>query len=123
MEPSLDSLRVSGDSREVERTKGFAREYSDEIQEILRRLPREMLLLLKTNDCLRAVDKNLGAPVNTFAITARYCVRGINQHRQDVAFKNRPIRTTYVIWRDRLKVEMAILAYRLMVWWNPPPQS
>jgi hypothetical protein len=28
-------------------------------------LPSELLLLLKTNDCLRHIDKQLGTPVNS----------------------------------------------------------
>ena len=43
---------------------------------MLQRMPRALLLLLKTNDCLRAVDKELGQAVNTFAITARYVSEG-----------------------------------------------
>ena len=34
----------------------YASQYVSEISLLLQRLPREVLLLLKTNDCLRAVD-------------------------------------------------------------------
>ncbi len=43
--------------------------------------PRPLLLLLKTNDCLRAVDYALGHPVNTFAITARECSAALARER------------------------------------------
>jgi hypothetical protein len=36
-----------------------------EIGDLLLRMPRPLLLLLKTNDCLRAVDNALGSPMNT----------------------------------------------------------
>lgn len=36
-------------------------------------MPRELLLLLKANDCLRSIDAVLGRPLNTIAITARAC--------------------------------------------------
>lgn len=39
--------------------------------DVLRSVPREMLLMLKTNDCLRSIDASLGTPVNTFLVTAR----------------------------------------------------
>ena len=42
-----------------------------EISGLLQRMPRPLLLLLKTNDCLRSVDYALGQPVNNFVITAR----------------------------------------------------
>lgn len=36
-----------------------------------------MLLLLKTNDCLRHADRQLGSPVNSFVLTLRHCVAAI----------------------------------------------
>lgn len=37
----------------------YASQYFSEISELLRRLPRVILLMLKTNDCLRAVNNSL----------------------------------------------------------------
>jgi aarF domain-containing kinase len=51
--------------------------YAQEIGDLLLRMPRPLLLLLKTNDCLRSVDMSLGQPVNTFVITARECTRAL----------------------------------------------
>eukprot|EP00955_Chlamydomonas_euryale_P031498 330937-Chlamydomonas_euryale.AAC.6 len=48
---------------------------------MLLHIPRPLLLLLKTNDCLRAVDLALGQPVNTFIITARECTRALAEAR------------------------------------------
>jgi len=74
---SLDSLQVDGSESGKALTSSYAKQYQDEIQEILCRLPREMLLLLKTNDCMRAVDVALGTPVNTFVTMAVDCVDAI----------------------------------------------
>ncbi len=51
------------------------------LQDLLVRMPRELLLLLKTNDCLRAVDVELGCPINNFVITARECTRALAHDR------------------------------------------
>lgn len=40
--------------------QGFAAQFAQEITELLLRMPRPLLLLLKTNDCLRSVDYALG---------------------------------------------------------------
>ena len=40
--------------------QGYAAQFSKEISNLLWRVPRELLLLLKTNDCLRSVDHALG---------------------------------------------------------------
>ena len=51
--------------------------YAKQISDLLQRLPPPLLLLLKTNDCLRSVDMSLGQPVNTLVITARECTRAL----------------------------------------------
>lgn len=45
--------------------KSYAHRYMKEIVLLLGIIPSEMLLLLKTNDCLRHLDRELGAPINT----------------------------------------------------------
>ncbi|KAG5182505.1 hypothetical protein JKP88DRAFT_255919 [Tribonema minus] len=54
-------------------------QYFAEIQQLLARVPRDLLLLLKTNDCLRHIDRALGAPVNTFLVAARIAVDVLEQ--------------------------------------------
>jgi hypothetical protein len=43
----------------------YASKYIKEINQLLGVLPSDMLLLLKTNDCLRHLDAQLGTPINT----------------------------------------------------------
>jgi aarF domain-containing kinase len=61
---------------------GYVQKYAQHIGEILNRVPRQMLLLFKTNDCLRHSDRMLGCPVNTFLTTARMCVRALAVEEQ-----------------------------------------
>ena len=44
----------------------YALYYHQEIVEILDMIKRELLLVLKTNNYLRAIDRRLGNPTNTF---------------------------------------------------------
>lgn len=37
----------------------------------------QMLLLLKTNDCLRHIDRELGSPINSSLIAAEECARAL----------------------------------------------
>jgi aarF domain-containing kinase len=62
--------------------QGYAQIYARQIGDLLLRMPRPLLLLLKTNDCLRSVDLSLGAPVNTFIITAATCSRALAELQQ-----------------------------------------
>merc|ERR1711924_487266 len=68
--PRMSSLRVKGDPAEKAILQGYAQRYIKEISTVLNRVPRQMLLLFKCNDCLRHIDRALGAPVNSFCITA-----------------------------------------------------
>lgn len=51
-----------------------------DLVQLLGRVPRVMLLILKTNDLTRSLDENLRTshgPVRTFLILARYCARTV----------------------------------------------
>jgi hypothetical protein len=70
VETALDGRYSMQDNSKL---RGYAKQYHNQISELLRRMPRELLLLLKANDCLRSIDVVLGRPLNTIAITARAC--------------------------------------------------
>ena len=44
------------------------------------RVPRQLLLLLKMSDCLRHLDRALGATVNTHVVTAHACADALIAH-------------------------------------------
>ena len=50
---------------EDELIKYYAAKYYKAVSELLNTVPSDMILLFKTNDCLRHIDKLLGVPVNT----------------------------------------------------------
>ena len=43
----------------------YAQRYLPQINTLMESMPSSLLLLLKTNDCLRQLDKSVGRPVNT----------------------------------------------------------
>ena len=53
--------------------------YSPEITQLLGTVPREMLLILKTNDLIRSVERSLGTryPAAGFITMSKCCVRAI----------------------------------------------
>lgn len=55
-----DHLRIGGSEAEKEQLRMEAQRVGKQISALLWRIPRELLLLLKTNDCLRSVDHALG---------------------------------------------------------------
>lgn len=73
---------------------------------LLARLPRVVLLLLKTNDCLRSVDLALGTPVNSFVTTARECTRALSQIRYE---QNPGLASLAQGAIDKVRVEVRVL--------------
>ena len=63
--------RLAATDADAAEARAYASEHAGDINALLARLPRELLLLLKTNDCLRSLDRSLGvSPVNSFVATA-----------------------------------------------------
>ncbi len=96
-------------------TKEYAKQYAAEIGDILRLLPRELLLILKTNDCLRSIDEGLGSPVNSYEIFARYIQRAINQHDRD-AHPSSPFLTNIFCYANTLALETRLAIFAFFVW-------
>lgn len=61
-------LGESHDPKDREALKDFAIEQQKGIVEILNMMKRELLLIFKTNNYLRAIDRRLGNPTNTYNI-------------------------------------------------------
>ncbi|GJJ72673.1 aarF domain-containing kinase [Entomortierella parvispora] len=63
-----------------------------EIADILAKVPRDLLLLFKTNDLLRALDEDLGADdgsqMRTFAVMGQYCAQAIYEADRAVIRSN-----------------------------------
>lgn len=60
-----------------------ATKYLNLISELLNRVPRQLLLLFKTNDLLRSIDHtlNTSATARSFITMARCCVRAVTSQR------------------------------------------
>ncbi|GAB1610413.1 aarF domain-containing protein kinase 1-like [Argonauta hians] len=86
---------------EMEEIRDNASHYIVEISEVLNRIPREMLLVLKTNDVLRGIESRLGVPkgAQSFLTMARYCVQAIAAAKLHLC--------TSAIGRLRIKVHLA----------------
>ncbi|XWS56720.1 hypothetical protein CRYUN_Cryun09bG0109600 [Craigia yunnanensis] len=59
IDPAVDHLVIKGSDSDRSELQMYASQYFPQISELLRRLPRVILLMLKTNDCLRAVNNSL----------------------------------------------------------------
>lgn len=60
--------------------RGYAKQFLSEIFMLLGILPRQMLLLLKMNDCLRHIDFALGSPTNTLVVAGKYASKAVYEN-------------------------------------------
>ncbi|KAF9579040.1 hypothetical protein BGW38_004876 [Lunasporangiospora selenospora] len=107
-----------------------------EIADILAKVPRDLLLLFKTNDLLRALDEDLGADdgsqMRTFAVMGQYCARAIYEadrteiksnlvsSQVTVSFLTRTLRSWF---RAYCSYMYTTLSLDLFVWWIDFEQS
>ncbi|PSC76949.1 ABC1 [Micractinium conductrix] len=111
---SSERLRLKHTQEERSEIQDFAAQYAKEIGDLLARMPRPLLLLLKTQDCLRAVDLALGSPVNSFVSTARECTRALARARMQ---HSPGLLSRLVVAKDVAAVELRMATLRLLSWW------
>ena len=85
----VNILRSEGTTDEIQTISNDVRAYAEQIQELLGLLPRDLLLILKTNDCLRTIDWSLGTPINNFNVVARYTQKAIHIERANKKYKRK----------------------------------
>ncbi|GBF89209.1 hypothetical protein Rsub_01926 [Raphidocelis subcapitata] len=110
----IDHLTLPKTDRDKEMLQGYAQVYMREIGDLLLRMPRPLLLLLKTNDCLRSVDGALGSPLNTVVMTARECTRALSDIR---SARSPGLRSALAAWLDAAHVEAVVAAMRAASAW------
>ena len=101
--------------------RGYAQRYMTQIFEMLGTLPRQMLLLLKLNDCLRHIDFRLGSPTNTLIVCGRYAARAV----LDDTLRN-PSSTwlqKFHGWCNYVHILFRIQLHNVGVWWLEQQQQ
>ncbi|TLS24485.1 hypothetical protein PpBr36_08182 [Pyricularia pennisetigena] len=93
-----------------------------DLVQLLGRVPRIILLILKTNDLTRSLDENLHTrqgPVRSFLILARYCTRTVFLERLEALrergslFSPRNALGLLAAWVGYLKVEVQLEAFEM----------
>ena len=82
----IDHLYMSGDEEERKSIQQTSQMFAAQITQLLFKVPRVLLLLLKTNDCLRSVDLALGE-VTSLVPCPRTCLQPVPCHLPHVSFK------------------------------------
>ncbi|CAB9514309.1 aarF domain-containing protein kinase 1 [Seminavis robusta] len=95
--------------------RGYAQKFLVDILTMIDKLPRQMVLLLKMNDCLRHIDYALGSPTNNLVVAGRVAAQAVYEHK----LKAPSISTwdRFKAWADYVTVMWRIQLYDIGIWW------
>ncbi|KAI9850158.1 MAG: hypothetical protein M1838_006045 [Thelocarpon superellum] len=107
-----------------------------QLVQLLGKVPRIILLILKTNDLTRSLDENLHTrhgPDRTFLILARYCTRTVFQEEMEIisrhgsVFRPGNLLRFFGAWVSYVRVEVKLSLYEyflsLRMFWAHPLSS
>lgn len=115
IDPAVDHLVLQGSSGDRSEIQMYASQYFPEISELLRRLPRVIVLMLKTNDCLRAVNNSLlqGSSLESFLIIGRVSSEAVIEAK-------RLQKTSFLWWiisrLEEISLEVRLLGMHIALW-------
>uniref|UniRef100_A0A1A7YFC1 AarF domain-containing protein kinase 1 n=2 Tax=Iconisemion striatum TaxID=60296 RepID=A0A1A7YFC1_9TELE len=94
-----------------------AARYLPQISDLLNRVPRQMLLLLKTNDLLRGIETTLQtrASSSSFINMSRCCVRAVARHKRTKA-RSRSRRLQITLTESLSLWKLSV--YELLLWFR-----
>ncbi|PIK61444.1 putative uncharacterized aarF domain-containing protein kinase 1 [Apostichopus japonicus] len=100
---------------EAEEIQDYVSSYIPEISQLLNKIPRQMLLLLKTNDLLRSIEFTLKSrkSSSSFLNMSRCCVRAVTDHELRTS---KSLRQTVNIHFQRHLTLLKINLYEFYLW-------
>ncbi|XP_019239792.1 PREDICTED: putative ABC1 protein At2g40090 [Nicotiana attenuata] len=115
IDPSVDHLVVKGTDSDRSELQMYASQYFPQITELLRRLPRVILLMLKTNDCLRAVNGSLvqGPSLESFLIIGRVSSEAV---LESMLSQKRSLLSWINFWVQKILLEGRLCTMHIAVW-------
>nr|POE64691.1 putative abc1 protein [Quercus suber] len=93
----------------------YASQYFPQISELLRRLPRVILLMLKTNDCLRAVNSSLlqASSLQTFLIIGKVSSEAVIEAK---SLQNKSLLCWLNVFLDEILLEVRLFGMQIALW-------
>ncbi|KDP44776.1 hypothetical protein JCGZ_01276 [Jatropha curcas] len=115
VDPAVDHLVIQGNESELSELQMYASQYFHEISELLRRLPRVILLMLKTNDCLRTVNNSLlqGSSLETFFIIGKVSSEAVLEAKK---LQRKSFLSWLDVWMDEILLEIRLWGMQIAVW-------
>lgn len=114
-DPAVDHLVIKGTDGDRSELQMYASQYFPQITELLRRLPRVILLMLKTNDCLRAVNNSLlqGSSAESFVIIGRVSSKAVIEAK---FLQSKSLLRRLSVWLEEILLEARLFSIEIFLW-------
>ncbi|KAJ0661647.1 putative ABC-type Cd(2+) transporter [Helianthus annuus] len=115
IDPAVDHLAIQGNASDHSELQMYASQYFPQITELLHKLPRVILLMLKTNDCLRAVNNALiqRPSVESFIIIGRVSSEALIEEKLSHATS---LFTYLFVCFEQISLEVRFLIMQVALW-------
>ncbi|KAI3793219.1 hypothetical protein L1987_35835 [Smallanthus sonchifolius] len=115
IDPAVDHLAIQGNASDHSELQMYASQYFPQITELLHKLPRVILLMLKTNDCLRAVNNALiqKPSVESFIIIGRVSSEALIEEKLSHA---NSLFTSLLVGFEQISLEARFLIMQVALW-------
>ncbi|MFS8013050.1 putative ABC-type Cd(2+) transporter [Helianthus anomalus] len=115
IDPAVDHLAIQGNASDHSELQMYASQYFPQITELLHKLPRVILLMLKTNDCLRAVNNALiqRPSVESFIIIGRVSSEALIEEKLSHATS---LFTYLFVCFEQISLEARFLIMQVALW-------
>ncbi|KAI3748837.1 hypothetical protein L6452_12221 [Arctium lappa] len=115
IDPAVDHLAIQGNASDQSELQMYASLYFPQITELLHKLPRVILLMLKTNDCLRAVNNALvqRPSVESFIIIGRVSSEALIDEKLSHA---KSLFSLLRIWLEEISLEVRFGIMQAALW-------
>ncbi|KAF2581771.1 hypothetical protein F2Q68_00001727 [Brassica cretica] len=112
---SADHLVIKGTTEDRSELQMYASQYFPQISELLRRLPRVILLMLKTNDCLRSVNNELvkGSSLESFLIVGKVSSEAVLETKWS---QKKSLVQWLKVWLEGFSVEARLWVMQFALW-------
>ncbi|XP_030491249.2 putative ABC1 protein At2g40090 isoform X1 [Cannabis sativa] len=115
IDPAIDHLVIRGGDGDRSELQMYASQYFPQISELLRRLPRVILLMLKTNDCLRSVNNALlqESSLETFLIIGRISSEAVIEAK---LLESKSLLVRLNVWIDEILLDARLFGMQVALW-------
>jgi len=110
--PENTQSEIKLSKEDLDQVKGQLRDDIGVITDLLERMPRDFLLVLKTQSLIRSINLEIGANLNRFETMAIYGIRGLHRN----AYHSASLLARMLLWKETFLFHIQLKIFNLLLW-------